>query len=266
MLSGAVWPYRLITAILTELVKSNGGRFSIEANTPAESVAFDSDTEKYIIHTPRGPIHAKQVIHATNAHAGHLLPAVRGFVYPIRCNVTVQEKAPEAENRGATNTVMITSPGALNSVYQSPQNGDFYVSGSVGVSNFFEEITTREDTVDSSLVDSMSTVINRAFGRPVQGQVKRNWAGIMGYTADGMPLIGRLDEGLSGRNGKGEWIAAGFNGVGMVNAWLCGEHIADAVLGKQEPRKIPSIYVPSEERVRKAPLESILQRSYAAWE
>lgn len=266
LLAGAVNPYRLVTGILACLLDQHGNRFSIEALTPAESIKWNVDSREYQISTPRGTIAAKQVIHATNAWSGHLLPSLRSFVYPLRCQVSVQENATNETNHVVNNTWCITTPGALISIYQSPQTGDFYVSGLVGVSNFFEEVTSSEDDNDLSIVSSLSKVMNDIYGKPVQGQVKANWTGIMGYTADGVPLVGQLSHELSGRDGSGEWIAAGFNGIGMVNAWLCGEHIADSVLGKSQPRRIPSIYVATKERIDRSKVEHILNRSYAVWE
>lgn len=80
------------------------------------------------------------------------------------------------------------------------------------------------------------------------GRVKNMWTGIMGFTVDMMPFVGRLEPGITGRkvpkrkssDGKGtelvepgEWIAAGYNGEGMVNAWLCGVAVGLMVLGRE---------------------------------
>lgn len=73
--------------------------------------------------------------------------------------------------------------------------------------------------------------------------VKSMWTGIMGFSVDMLPWVGKLPSSLTGRksiNGKliseteenksAEWIAAGFSGEGMVNAWLCGEALATMIL------------------------------------
>jgi glycine/D-amino acid oxidase-like deaminating enzyme len=61
--------------------------------------------------------------------------------------------------------------------------------------------------------------------------LKQAWTGIMGFTADGFPLVGKIPQELS--NGKlvegatgHEWIAAGFSGYGMVNCWQSGRTVA----------------------------------------
>jgi sarcosine oxidase subunit beta len=57
-------------------------------------------------------------------------------------------------------------------------------------------------------------------------RVVRCWAGIMGFTADGLPLIGRWEQ-LSGLT-----VAAGFNGNGFSWAAITGRIVADLVTGQ----------------------------------
>jgi glycine/D-amino acid oxidase-like deaminating enzyme len=84
------------------------------------------------------------------------------------------------------------------------------------------------------------------------GRVKSMWTGIMGFTIDVMPFVGRLDPSITGRKIPrskfsdkvrkreqygvlpGEWITAGFNGEGMVNAWLCGVAVGLMVAKREE--------------------------------
>jgi sarcosine oxidase, subunit beta len=56
----------------------------------------------------------------------------------------------------------------------------------------------------------------------------RAWAGIMGFTADGLPLIGRYEPA------PGLTIAAGFNGGGFSWGVIVGKIIASLLSG-QEP-------------------------------
>lgn len=70
-----------------------------------------------------------------------------------------------------------------------------------------------------------------------QGTVlKQAWTGVMGFTSDGFPLVGMLPRELSptkiAQDAAGsEWIAAGFNGYGMVYCWQSGRAIAEMILG-----------------------------------
>lgn len=70
--------------------------------------------------------------------------------------------------------------------------------------------------------------------------LQQHWSGIIALTADSLPFVGRLDGRLSGRKSQqcsadsSEWISAGYNGQGMVFAWLCGTALAVMIMGLEE--------------------------------
>jgi glycine/D-amino acid oxidase-like deaminating enzyme len=53
--------------------------------------------------------------------------------------------------------------------------------------------------------------------------VTHRWAGIMGFSHDALPYVGRLANGV--------WVNAGFTGHGMAFATATGELLADAIRG-----------------------------------
>ena len=62
------------------------------------------------------------------------------------------------------------------------------------------------------------------------------WSGIMGFSGDCMQWVGEVPVEIAGRRRHGEgggkeWVAAGYSGEGMVNAWGCGVWLAREVLG-----------------------------------
>jgi glycine/D-amino acid oxidase-like deaminating enzyme len=79
--------------------------------------------------------------------------------------------------------------------------------------------------------------------RQVEAQsrhLQHHWSGIISLTADLLLFVGKLDSRLSGRASKdgsgdaSEWIAAGYNGGGMVFAWLCGTALGLMIMGSEE--------------------------------
>jgi glycine/D-amino acid oxidase-like deaminating enzyme len=72
----------------------------------------------------------------------------------------------------------------------------------------------------------------------------------MGFSSDGLPLVGRLPSTLTGRKGTGEWIAAAFNGYGMVNCLMSGEALALMILGENVSDWLPDAYGLGEKRLR----------------
>ena len=71
----------------------------------------------------------------------------------------------------------------------------------------------------------------------------------MGFTKDGLPLVGRVPEKATGRTGRGEWIAAGFGGYGTGYCYSCGKAVAHMLLGREVSQWLPSAFVITEDRL-----------------
>ena len=84
-----------------------------------------------------------------------------------------------------------------------------------------EEVTTQpiQDALDAFLVDLLGFMPD----------VTHRWAGIFGLTQDLLPLVGPVP------GHDGVWVAAGYSGHGNVLGLLCGELVADAILGRDDP-------------------------------
>ncbi len=102
----------------------------------------------------------------------------------------------------------------------------------------------------------MPTVFQPKWGggsSPTAGSLKKDWTGILGFTGDQLPFVGQLSQniterkntypgaGVPGLEGSAEWIAAGFNGNGMVWSWLSGaaSAIMMAAQDKKDQPKVP---------------------------
>ena len=97
------------------------------------------------------------------------------------------------------------------------------------------------------------------------------WTGTLGWSADGLPWVGRVPENLAGRTstrGKdfsGEWMIAGFSGEGMTAAWLCGQALGEMLLAKDPNIEIdwfPRSVRMTERRWRHARPENQLEKSW----
>lgn len=88
-----LWPLKLVTKVF-QLTKTRvGPRFdlTLHTHTPVTAVehAKTLSGRAYTLSTPRGTIACSRVVHATNAHASHLLPflAGPGGIVPVRGQV-----------------------------------------------------------------------------------------------------------------------------------------------------------------------------------
>ena len=71
----------------------------------------------------------------------------------------------------------------------------------------------------------------------------------MGFTSDENPLVGRLPPSIMSREGNGEWIAAGFNGMGLSLCVASGEALAYLMLGRNVSDWLPEAFNVSEARL-----------------
>lgn len=244
--AGAAWPYRLITGILASLLSTHRARFTIEANTPVESIDWEHGT--YHVQTPRGMINANKIVHATNGHTGHLLPGLRGLLFPMRGQMTAQSPHPDFGIPGQSWSIHYGK--GFDYVTQSARTGEIFIGGALTRSNYFAELGNPRDHENEVVsVAHLGGIMDATFGRPVRGEIKAAWTGTMGFTADGLPVVGQVPGDVSGRGGAGEFVAAGYNGYGMANAWLCGRFVADLVMETESKRPIPKAYELTKERM-----------------
>ncbi|KAL4965431.1 NAD(P)/FAD-dependent oxidoreductase [Aspergillus stella-maris] len=262
--AGALWPYRLITGIFAKLLEQHSTRFSIDTNTPVSKVSYDRGNApySYTLETPRGSINAAQVVYCTNGFTSHLLPALRGKIFPLRGTMSTQTLSPTAPNHGAKYSWSIVyepthdpengiSSVGLYYLTQNAKTGDFYLGGE---KQKYDEILVSDDTVVPDLpADNLAALMTGLFASPEETEFtthpKRIWAGIMGFTADHMPLVGKLDSKWTWNSGDGEWIAAGFNGHGMDKCWLVGETLGGMIAGEDVKGKLPDLYQITDKRL-----------------
>lgn len=125
---------------------------------------------------------------------------------------------------------------------QSAETGYLYFGGENA--RFHDCLTADDSTAGAESVPRLQCALPRFFGKddshpwPLVG----SWTGIMGFSSDGLPVVGRLSTPLTGREGDGEWVAAAFNGYGMANCILSGEALARMMLGEDVSDSLPGAY------------------------
>ncbi|KAB2571872.1 FAD dependent oxidoreductase [Lasiodiplodia theobromae] len=263
---GALWPYRLICRAWSHLLTQNPSRLRIETQTPVTSVTSNSDPAyPYLITTSRGAISAKEVVHCTNGHTGHLLPRLRGTLFPLRGTMTVQDCGQSFPKEGDSRTLSFYGTVqfdcvtevfdlGLHYMQQNAVTGDIFIGGETARAT--DLLNSDDSRVSESSIKTLENVLpeefrDEVFEKDDQGgpHVKSKWSGIMGFTADGVPLVGRLPKAATGRTSNGEWIAAGFNGYGMGNCWLTGEALAGMMRGEDVSASLPECYLATEDRL-----------------
>jgi glycine/D-amino acid oxidase-like deaminating enzyme len=294
---GACWPYRLITTVWSDLLAKYSNQISIETNTPVTEVSYSPESKAYKITTPRGEVEVQNVIYATNGYTTHLLPSLAGCIFPLRGTMSVHRPPAAFGRQGDTKAWSFSSPakvveengkwlwvGGLYYSHQNAKTGDVFIGGERGS---VEGVLVGDDSeTNPGCKENLEGVLPRLFDRGwdkkgqavvdvkvngeanghVQGEeekpgVKAVWSGIMGFTPDHLPFVGRLPSSIvkrgemseSGNRSGGEFIAAGFNGYGMAHAWSAGEALALTIFGRESEadKFLPGTYKVTEERIRK---------------
>lgn len=218
-----------------------------------------SESHPYTLNTPRGKLQVSKVIHCTNGYSGHLLPALRGLVFPYLEAMTVQDLSVfRRETRSwaiIQNPTQDSESGAKTSelcyLHQNQKSGYYFFGGG---STTAAEVLTSNDSVSLRRSNAyLRETLHEFLGvQPGTGKMVSEWTGVQGMTSDHMPLIGQLPKQLTSRGGGGEWIAASFNGGGMCMCWCAGEAVARMVNGEDPPEWLPEPFMLSSERLELA--------------
>ncbi|KAI8931432.1 hypothetical protein NX059_011760 [Plenodomus lindquistii] len=268
--AASLWPYKLVTFILEKLVKE--GKINLQTTTPVNKIT--SDGGKHTMHTPRGTITSSTVILATNGYTSALLPHFADLIVPVR-----GEMSALLPPKGST--LLPDSHGMVAALGQPANNDDYLIQrpfegvpnpkghlmfgGGRGAGNF-PSIGISDDTV----IDEGSAAYLRSallkvldLGGETEGveelQAAAQWTGIMGYSRDDHPWVGKVPDK------EGMWLCGGYTGHGMPNGTLCGKAVVDMVLGelggkdfgvlsKEMVQKgdLPKSYVLTKERIERA--------------
>lgn len=249
-------------------MKKYPGRLTIETHTPVESIEHNSifalpitATDPYVLRTSRGPLRASAVVHCTNGYSGHLVPGLRGLVHPFKGTMTVQDPENSVSNQGTAISWGFHYPPSYDPETKRVGYGLYYLGQSAKTGYFYfggenaridESVSADDSFVAEHSVVHLQSVLPRFFGKNVRSKWRlvSSWSGIMGYSPDGLPIIGQLSSKLTGREGDGEWIAAAFNGYGMANSLMSGEALALMILGEDVSSWLPIAYGLGEKRLR----------------
>jgi len=170
-----------------------------------------------VLETPIRRIRAAQVVLALNAYTPQLLPDLRPLVRPVRAQMLATEPM---------------TPRWLQ-VPAYTHEGYFYIrqldDGTIllgGARHLHErkEVGYTDETTPALQAD-LEAYMHHHFPQTSGLAVRRRWSGVMGFSADGLPIFGTVP-GLS----QGIW-AGGFTGHGMSYGFRFGLMLAEVAMG-----------------------------------
>ncbi|KAI7780091.1 hypothetical protein LA080_000009 [Diaporthe eres] len=238
------------------------GGLNLQTGTPAVSLGRCADGGgRWEVCTPRGRVVTDKVVLATNGYTAHLWEAFQGAIVPLRGQVTAQRPGANMPRDGLPTTYSFIYENGYEYMVPRPPGsrhaGDIVIGGGLVRApreGLLEYGTTDDTTVDEDISAYLREATVRCFGRRNWGEdhpggrVRREWTGIMGYSPDGLPFVGKVP-GSSG----GLWASCSFQGHGMVLCWMCARAMVRMMRGGDGDLDgwFPREFVISEERLRK---------------
>jgi gamma-glutamylputrescine oxidase len=162
---------------------------------------------------------AEQIVIATDGSGRGLLPELDDALWPARGQVIATEPLKE---------FLFDCP------HYARQGFDYWqqlpdrriVLGGFRDFSILTEMTD-EETTTSPIQEALDAFLAELLG--YMPQVTHRWAGIFGLTQDLLPLVGRVP------GHDGVWVAGGYSGHGNVLGFMCGELVAAAITGADDP-------------------------------
>ena len=209
----AVQPLELLQAVFAE-----SGADLLENN---EVYHIEAERDGALVHSRRYRIRARQVLLCVNGYAPLLHPYFRGKIVPVRAQCTVTEPL----ERSLLETCGYADYGYW--YFRETFDGRFLLGGG-RATHRAQEDDTSEDRTTTAVQAAIDAYRRRHFPE-IEAPVARRWAGIMGFSADGLPLVGRLP-GLPQVG-----FALGFNGNGLALAAGVAERAVELLLDGRHP-------------------------------
>jgi sarcosine oxidase subunit beta len=206
---GHLWPFALVHGFADA-----ARRLGAETRTgvAVERLVIEGDRVRGVIANGER-IDADDIVLATNAYTPRILPDLpAGAIVPARGQILVTQQLPPI--------LPLTFGTNYDKEYGRQTPSGQVLCGGYRRLDEDEGLGHYEERTTPPVLTGIARCLTTLFPKLRYVKVVRCWAGIMGFTADGLPLIGRYDA-LPGLT-----LAAGFNGNGFSWAAATGKIIA----------------------------------------
>jgi len=214
-------PARFVTG-LALLAQQAGAVF----HSQSQVMGISANEDGILLQTPGGTVHAHTLVLAANAWLpglGALVGAnwLSSCIFPTRGQIIATEPVSEQ---------LFPYPCSADEGYQywrQLSDGRLVVGGWRNRS-FDTESQTYDETPNEGVQQHLDAFVHETLNLP-HIKIAHRWAGIMGFTSDNLPLIGRLP-GVPNC-----YIAGGYTGHGNAFAIHAAKLISELVQGKTNP-------------------------------
>jgi glycine/D-amino acid oxidase-like deaminating enzyme len=165
---------------------------------------------------------AERVVVATDGYPSGLLGEIEGLIIPTRGQMIATEPIRER-------LFDLPHYGRHGFDYWHQNDEGRILAGGFRDFALDSEFTAVEETT-APIQKALEDFVARLAGRPLE--VTHRWAGIFGLVLDFLPVVGPVP------GQERVWVAGGYSGHGNVLGFLCGDLVAQALLGRPAPPEL----------------------------
>jgi gamma-glutamylputrescine oxidase len=176
--------------------------------------ALETGDGQLTVRTPSGSVTAQAVVVACDGLVGRLVPELAHAVYPVRGQMVATRPLDRPPLDGPAHS-------QFGFMYFRPTPDGRIVLGGGRLEHLEAEYTDTEETTPG-VQATLDTFLDSELGLDPRCASLR-WAGIMGFSADRLPVVGEVP----GRPGL--HVSGGYSGVGNVEGFHCGRLVADLI-------------------------------------
>jgi glycine/D-amino acid oxidase-like deaminating enzyme len=252
--AGSLSAYRFVVGMLKLCLKMG---MELYTNTPAMKI--EKLDGHWRVQTSRGVLRARRVVLATNAYTAFLCQRFQEVIVPLRGQITAHRPGRNMPKGGVQTTYSFVYEKGYEYMIPRPKGskfaGDIVIGGGLtkgtheGIGEFG---TTDDSSISAEIIEYLTETTPRYFGTAwgeddEEGRIRKKWSGIMGYSNDGYPYVGEVT------GEKDLWIAASFQGHGMVMCFLCAKALVSMMSGNEDDLNswFPDAFRVREERMGK---------------
>jgi len=213
--AGHLWPFKLVHGF-ANAARRLGAEF--RQGVTVERLARDGDRVTGVVVDGKTLL-ADDVVLCTNAYTPLILPDLpSGAIVGARGQILVTQALPE----------LLPHPFGTNfdKEYGRQTPDGKILCGGFRRLDEDEGLGHYEERVTPAVLSGIAYCLTSLFPRLKTVRIVRCWAGIMGFTADGLPMIGKAEFA------PGLTISAGYNGGGFSWNAITGQIVADLLTGK----------------------------------
>ena len=218
----AVFPYDCVVepARWTRALAAAAAAAGAWIHERSPALGLEARSGGWRVRTAAGGVSAGAVVCACDGLLPRLVPELGGIVYPVRGQMLATAPLPDP-------VVALPTHSDHGFVYARPTlDGRLAIGGcrTAGLEAEYTDVARPTRRVQAALDRFVAARLGLAGV-----EVTHRWAGIMGFSADLLPLAGEVP----GRPGL--HVGGGYSGVGNVQGFVCGGLVADLIAGRGHP-------------------------------